>query len=122
MADRRTITLFAVQRVGWECADSDLWYYRPDTTDYEEYGLDPDYHQSPVQTFLTRPAAEAAARQPDARERAGVNPFDYGGNGTQLSDYSSLTPAEFRRRLEAAGVSSPALNRVGRAQAVSLGQ
>src|SRR5262249_34504303 len=122
MADRRTTTLFAVQRVHWNFADSDLWYDRPDRLDLGEYGIELYACQAtPVQTFLTQAAAEAAARQLDAQERARVNPFDYGGDGTHLADYSSLTPAEFRRRLEAVGLTPPVLHRIGRAPAGTPG-
>src|SRR5262245_35898744 len=111
MTTRRTVTLHVVRRLGWE--DNEELYYRPSPEELEEYGIEPWLDETPVQAFLGRAAAEAAARALDAKERADYNPFVYNGDGSQLSSYTTLTATQFRDRLAAVGLKPPALNRVG---------
>jgi hypothetical protein len=120
MTARRTVTLHVVHRLGWDWTDE--YYARPDPEELEELGIESYLDDTPVRAFLGRAAAEAAARALDAKELGEDNPFEYGGDGWRLSDFSSLTPVQFADRLTGAGLTPPAMNRVGRLQREALTQ
>src|SRR5262249_13172130 len=85
-------------------------YFRPEEAEeYEAAEVEPSY---PLRCFLSRQKAEAHCREVEVRERHEVDiPFRYGGEGTDLADYSTLPFEEFRSRLQALGLPGPVSRR-----------
>jgi hypothetical protein len=88
--ERKTITAYIVQRLGWEYGDD--WYYRREEQD------------APVLTFLDRAKAEAHRRDCQWRHvcEQKINPFGY--VDLALQERTSLPLPEFLDRLREAGM------------------
>jgi hypothetical protein len=116
MTARRKVTVYTVQTVAWEYNDE--YYDRDDRT------FDPKLYREgdeafrtdpiPVQSFLTRRKAEAHLMTMERERRADLNPFDYGGHGADLREYSTLPFQVFEERLRVLGVEPPEFDRRGR--------
>jgi hypothetical protein len=106
----RKVLAYVVQQVHWEYNDE--YYFRLEG-ETGELG-DEDSDQTALRTFLSRKKAEAWWRQREEQARGDRNPFDFGALGGDLDDYSNLSPAEFRDRLRAAGLSPPSFGENGR--------
>jgi hypothetical protein len=108
------VTVYLVQRLEWE--HNGEWYFLrgadPDTGELLLSGeeLAEVGGASPLKTFSSRKKAETWCRALERLAREGLNPFQYGSNGGSLRDYSTLPPAEFRRRLADLDVRSPRMN------------
>ena len=83
---------FMAVRVHW--AYNDEFFYR--SADAVE----------PVRAFSTRDKAEEYCRQQERKLRVEYNPFDI--NGHEWECWTSLSQVEFRRRVEALGLETPA--------------
>src|SRR5262249_44388180 len=88
--ERKTITAYIVQRLGWGYGDD--WYYRRGGQD------------APVLTFLDRAKAEAAPRDRQGRPvcEQKINPFGY--VDLAIQERTSLPLPEFLGRLREAGM------------------
>jgi hypothetical protein len=105
----RQVPAYVVQQVRWEYNDE--YFYR--LGEAGELGDEGSDGTAPLRTFLSRTKAEAWWRKREEQARGDQSPFDYGALMGDLDDYGSLSPAEFRDRLRAAGVSPPLVSKDG---------
>src|SRR5262249_43327869 len=99
---RKKVTVYTIQAVGWE--DTDEYYYR---VDYEFDPADDEFFEGyggmrpvPLRSFLTREKAEANLLAEEQKQRVGLNPFNYGGLGDKLSEYTSMPARTFTERVQ----------------------
>lgn len=112
MAVRKTVTLYTVQSLCWMYNDE--WHDPPPEgirfDDDHSDAFDDEYTPPrPMRTFLTREAAEEHQQRLERIERRNLNPMHY-GEGGDLSDFSTRSPAELVQMLQQAGLDPPALH------------
>jgi hypothetical protein len=118
MTAKRQVTVYTVQTVAWEYNDE--YFDRDDRTfDPKLHGqADSNYLSDPVpvQSFLTRRKAEAHRRAMERERRADRNPFQYGGYGDDLTQYSTHSAQAFTERMQILGVEPPEFDRRGQCE------
>ena len=91
---KKTVTVYVVRRVDWEYDDE--YFHRIEGHD--------DPSSLSLRSFLSPEKAETYRHERERERRGYQNPFDYGGDGPDLADYSTLSSEAFSDRMEAVGL------------------
>jgi hypothetical protein len=112
MPHRKTVTVYTVLHREWEYNDE---FYDPP---HWEDDIDPERGPTgagvlSVKSFLNRERAEAHCRELERKERKQLNPFQYGGDGLNLTDFTSLDPGQFLELLNTLEIEPPEMDDQG---------
>lgn len=117
----KSVTIYLVRPINWVYNDEYHECYEEDATVDEMEDVYGEFTPPrPLKSFLTPEKAEVHRLKLERDHRKDSNPFEYGGYGDELSDYSTHTANKFCDRLREVDIAPPSLNRQGKLASGSL--